>query len=148
MIHHPTWRDRFVFLLIFVICVGLVAACAFFFATRTGEVHRQFGQGLAVTGFLLLTATYLNWMSWNMTVRVGDQGVEWKDGNKTSSLAWDNIAGLGYKTERKILKVGLVEKSSKELRLLPFFSFPLYEALKPRCGRLPAETEKILGFKS
>lgn len=148
MIYHPTWRDRFAFLLIVGICVGLVAACAFFFATRTGEVHKQFGQGLAVTSFLLAAAVYLHWMSWNMTVRVHDQGVEWKDGNKTSSLAWDNIAGLASKVERKVLRIGLVEKSSKELRLLPFFSPPLYEALKPRCGRLPAETEKTLGFKS
>jgi len=148
MIHHPTWRDRFVFLLILVICVGLVAACAFFFATRTGAVHKQFGEGLAVTSFLLAVAAYLNWTAWNTTVRVHDQGVEWKDGNKTSSLAWDNIAGLGWKAERKILKVGLVDKTSRELRLLPFFSSPLYDALRPRCGRLPAETEKILGFKS
>jgi hypothetical protein len=148
MIYHSTARDRFVYLLILALCVGLVAATAFFFVTRTGAVHAQAGQGLGVTAFLLAAAAWLNWTAWNSTVRVGDQGVEWKDGNKTSSLAWENIAGLGWKTERKYLKVGLVEKSTRELRVLPFLSEPLYETLKVRCGRLPAETEKILGFLS
>jgi len=148
MVFHPTVRDRFVFLLILVVCAGLVVTCAFFFGTRTGEVHKQFGQGLAVTSLLLATSAYLNWMAWSTTIRVGDQGVEWKDGNTTSSLAWENIAGLGWKKERKYLKVGLVDKSSRELRVLPFISQPLYDALKARCGRLPAETEKILGFRA
>ena len=144
---HPTARDRFVHLLILVICFGLVAACVFFFATRSGAPAKQFGQATLVTSFLLAVAVYLNWLSWSAVVQVREDGVSWKDGKNQATLAWENIAGFGWKSERKYLKVGLVEKSTKELRLLPFLSPALYGKLKERCGHLPAEIEKVMGFR-
>ena len=144
---HPTVRDRSIPLLILAICVGLVIASACFFSTRTGVVRRKFGEALGVTSFLLAGAVYVNWLAWSTAVQLGDREVAWKDGNATSSLAWENISGLGWKEERKYLKVGLVEKATGQLRLLPFFSRPLYAALRERCGRLPAEIEKMLGFR-
>lgn len=148
MIYHPTWRDRFVYLLILATCIGLVVASGILLSISAAERANQFREALIVTSLLLAAAAYINKMAWDTTVRLHDGGVEWKDGQKTRELAWDGIVGLGWKTERKVLKIGLIEKETKELQVLPFFSAPLYEALKPRCGRLPAETEKILGFKS
>ncbi len=147
MTFHPTWRDRFVPLLILAICAGLVAASAYFFATRSGAVASQFGQALAVTGLLLAGAGYLNWLSWNETVRLLENGLEWSQGTTRILLAWDNVAGFGWKEERKYMRVGVVDKTTKELRLLPFLSPSLYGALKSRCGRLPAEIEKVMGFR-
>jgi len=147
MTYHPTVRERFVHLLILVICVGLVATCVFFFVTRSGAIAKQFGQAVLVTSFLLAGAIYLNWLAWSAAVEIRDQGVRWSDGTNKAELAWEEIAGFGWKTERKYLKVGLVVKSTKELRLLPFLSPALYAALKGRCGHLPAEIEKSMGFQ-
>jgi hypothetical protein len=144
MIYHPTARERFTFLLILVICVGLVAASVVFVVIRPGG---GYGQTLAITSGLLLVAVYLNWMAYGVTVRLQDQGVDWVEGKQKGSLAWDNIAGFGWTAERKYLRVGLVEKSSGQLRVLPFISPALYAALRPRVGRLPAEIEQKLGFK-
>ncbi|HVE41523.1 MAG TPA: hypothetical protein VNM14_16650 [Planctomycetota bacterium] len=144
MIFHPTARERFTYLLILVVCVGLVVASIFFVVRRPGG---GYGQTLAITSGLLLVAVYLNWMAYSVTVRLQDQGVDWIEGKNKGSLAWDNIAGFGWKAERKYLRVGLVEKSSSELKILPFISPALYAALQPRVGRLPAEIEQKLGFK-
>jgi hypothetical protein len=144
LIFHPTARERFTYLLILTICVGLVVASAVFVVRRPGG---GYGQTVAITSGLLLVAVYLNWMAWGVRVRIQDQGIDWVEGKKTGSLAWDNIAGFGWKTERNYLRVGLVEKSSSQLRVLPFLSPALYAALKPRVGRLPAEIEEKMGFK-
>ena len=144
MTYHPTARERFTYLLILAICVGLVAASVFFVARRP---EGGYGQTLAITSGLLLVALYLNWMAWGVMVRIQDQGVDWIEGKNKGSLAWDNIAGFGWKAERKYLRVGLVEKSSGQLRILPFLSPALYAALRPRVGRLPAEIEQKMGFK-
>jgi len=93
-------------------------------------------------------AVYLNWMAWSVTVRIGDQGVDWVEGKKTGSLAWESIAGFGWAAERKYLRIGLVEKSTSQLRILPFLSPALYAALRGRVGRLPAEIEQKMGFRS
>jgi hypothetical protein len=148
MTFHPTVRERLVYILILVTCIGLVIASAFFFIRSTGFVAKQFGQSLGVTSLLLLAAVYVNWLAWSANVRVQDQGVHWTEGKHSGSLAWDNIAGFGWKAERRNLRVGLVEKSTKELRILPFLSPALYAVLRDRCGRLPAEVEKSLGFRS
>jgi len=145
MIFHPTARERFMFLLILGICIGLVAASVVFIVLRPGG---GYGQTLAVTSGLLLVAVYLNWMAYSVTVRLQDQGVDWVEGKVKGSLAWDNIAGFGWKAERKYLRVGLVEKSSSQLKVLPFCSPALYDALKGRVGRLPADIEAKMGFKA
>jgi hypothetical protein len=41
-----------------------------------------------------------------------------------------------------------VLRSSEDLKFLPFFSPALYAALRDRCGRLPAEVERELNFRS
>jgi len=148
MTFHPTARERFVYLLILFICVGLVAASAFFFLRSTGLQSKQFGQALGVTSLLLVAAIYMNWLAWSLSIRVEDQGVTWTEGKKSGSLAWGDIAGYGWKVEKKYLRVGLVDKASKELRILPFLSPSLYAALKSRVGRLPAEIEQKMGFKA
>jgi uncharacterized membrane protein YhaH (DUF805 family) len=147
MTFHPTVRDRFVYILILVTCVGLVIASAFFFVRSTGSTEKQFGQSLGITSMLLLVALYLNWLAWSSKVRLHDQGVSWSEGKNSGTLVWDNIAGFGWKTEKRYLRVGLVEKTSRELRILPFLSPALYAALRERCGRLPAEMEKTMGFR-
>jgi len=147
MIFHPTARERFVHLLILFICAGLVATSAFFFLRRSGPSAGQFGQTLGITGALLLVSLYINWMAWSIRVRVHEGGVEWTEGKKSGSLSWDQISGFGWKVERKFLRVGLVEKPAQELRILPFLSPALYDALRGKVGRLPADIEKKMGFR-
>lgn len=145
MSFHPTAKERFTYLLILATCVGLVAASVFFVLRRPAG---GYGQTLAITSGLLVVAVYLNWMAWSVTVRIGDQGVDWVEGKKTGSLAWESIAGFGWAAERKYLRIGLVEKSTSQLRILPFLSPALYAALRGRVGRLPAEIEQKMGFRS
>ena len=65
MSYHPTARERFTFLLILAICVGLVAASVFFVVRRP---EGGYGQTLAITSGLLVVALYLNWMAWGESV--------------------------------------------------------------------------------
>jgi hypothetical protein len=144
LIFHPTARERFTFLLHPRDLRGPVAASVFFVVRRP---EGGYGQTLAITSGLLLVALYLNWMAWERDgpdpgPRRGlDRGKE------------QGVAGLGQhrgirlEGERKYLRVGLVEKSSGQLRILPFISPSLYAALRPRVGRLPAEIEQKMGFK-
>ena len=148
MIFHPTARDRHVYLAILVVCVGLVGFCAFKVSQGATAKIGSYGQALGVTSFLLLMALWLNWEAYRAYVRVHDGGLEWRDGNNKGSLTWDEIRGVGFKRFPKFVKPGLVLKASDDLRFLPFFSPALYAALNARCGRLPAEVERELKFRS
>lgn len=147
MIFHPTAKDRHVYLLILAICFGLIGFCAWKTLQGTQVAVGSWGQALGVTSFLTVLAGWLNWAAYSATIRVHDGGLEWKDGTNQGSLAWDEIRGIGYKEFPKFRKAGLVLRSGGELRFLPFFSPALYAALSARCGRLPADVEKSLGFR-
>jgi hypothetical protein len=147
VIFHPRVRDRYAFLMILVVCSGLVAFCAYKVATGGSGPQGSYRQPLAVTSFLLLFSVYLTWVAFRGYVRLTDAGLEWKDMTDQGSVAWEDIRGLGYKQYPKFAKPGLVLRSSPELKFLPFFSPALYAALRERCGRLPAEIEKSLGLR-
>jgi len=147
MIFHPTAKDRHVYLFLLAICIALVGFCAWKTTQGASVKIGSWGQALGVTGFLTLLAAWLNWAAYSATVRVHDGGLEWKDGQNSGSLGWDEIRGIGYKEFPKFRKPGLVLRSSPELKFLPFFSPDLYAALSARCGRLPADVEKSLGFR-
>jgi len=148
MIFHPTWRDRFVYLLILAVCVGLVGFCGFQVARGASSPLGSFHQPLGVSGFLLVIAVFLNSTAYSAYVKVNDIGLEWKDGNDRGALTWGDIRGIGFKRFPKFVKPGLVLRSSEELMFLPFFSPALYAVLRERVGRLPAEVERELNFRS
>lgn len=148
MTFHPTARDRHVYLLLIVICAGLVGFCAWKVSQGAASQFGSWGQALGVTVFLLLICGWLNWEAYAVTIKVLDSGLEWKDGKDQGTLAWDEVRGIGYKRYPKFTKPGLVLRSSPDLKFLPFFSPALYEAIKGRCGRLPIEIERELKFKS
>jgi len=148
MIFHPTWKDRFVYLLILAVCVGLVGFCGFQVARGASSPLGSFHQSLGVSGFLLVVAVFLNTTAYSVTIKVNDIGLEWKDGNNRGALTWAEIRGIGFKRYPKFVKPGLVLRSSDELKFLPFFSPALYAVLRERVGRLPAEIEKSLGFRA
>ncbi len=148
MIFHPTAKDRHVYLFILALCFGLVGFCAWKNFQGAAVKVGSWGQALGVTCFLTALAGWLNWAAYSAAVRVTDAGLEWKDGQNTGSLPWDEIRGIGYKDFPKFRKPGLVLRSKQELQFLPFFSPALYTALSARCGRLPADVEKSLGFRA
>lgn len=148
MIFHPTWRDRFAYLLILGLCVGLVGFCGFQVARGATSPLGSFHQSLGVSGFLLVMAVYLNATAFGAFVKVDDGGLEWKDGHDKGILTWGDIRGLGFKRYPKFVKPGLVLRSSEDLKFLPFFSPELYAVLSGRCGRLPAEVERELKFRA
>lgn len=148
MIFHPTAKDRHVYLFILALCVALVGFCAYKTFQGASVKVGSWGQGLGAAGLLTVIAAWLNWAAYGATVRVHDGGLEWKDGKDQGSLTWDEIRGIGYKDYPKFRKPGLVLRSTSELKFLPFFSPALYAALSARCGRLPADVESSLGFRS
>ncbi len=148
MTFHPTARDRHVYLFIQVLCLALVGFCAYKTFQGAQVKIGSWGQALGVTCFLALLCAWLNWAAYSAYVKVHDVGLEWKDGNNAGSLTWGDIRGLGFKRYPKFVKPGLVVKGSDDLRFLPFFSPALYVALSGRCGRLPAEVERELKFRS
>jgi hypothetical protein len=148
MTYHPTLRDRYVYLMILTVCIGLVGFSGFKVLQGAESKIGSWGQALGVTSFLTALASWLNWEAWRVSIRVDERGLEWKDGRDQGALTWEEIRGIGYKQYPKFAKPGLVLRSSPELKFLPFFSPALYAALRERCGRLPAEIEKSLGFRS
>jgi len=148
MTFHPTARDRHVYLFILALCLALVGFCAYKNFQGAAVKVGSWGQALGVTCFLTVLSAWLNWAAYSAFVRVHDSGLEWKDGNNRGSLTWDDIRGIGFKRYPKFVKPGLVLKSSDDLRFLSFFSPALYAALSGRCGRLPADVERELKFRS
>ena len=148
MIFHPPWRDRVVYLIILVVCVGLVGFCGFQVARGAASPMGSFLQPLGASSVLLVIALLLHQTAYSAYVKVDDGGLEWKDMTEKGSLAWAEIRGMGFKRYPKFVKPGLVLRSSDELKFLPFFSPALYDALSKRCGRLPAEIERELTFRA
>ncbi len=148
MTFRPGLRDRYVFLMVLAVCAGLVGFCAYKVASRSMAPQGTYTEALAVTGFLLALSAYLAWTAFRGYIRMTDAGLEWKDMTEQGSLAWDEIRGIGYKQFPKFTRPGLVLRSTSELKFLPFFTPALYAALRERYGRLPAEIEKSLGFRS
>jgi hypothetical protein len=148
MIFHPPWKDRVAYLIVLVVCTGLVLFCGFQVARGARSAMGTYVQPLGVTSFLLAMALYLNWIAYSAFVKVTDVGLEWKDMVEKGSLTWAEIQGIGFKQYPKFAKPGLVLRSTQELKFLPFFSPALYAALRERCGRLPAEVERSLGFRA
>jgi len=148
MTFHPGIRDRYAFLMVLVVCVGLVAFCGTKVAVGGIGPQGTYRQPLAVTSFLLALSAYFTWTAFRGYIRMTDAGLEWKDMTDQGSVVWTDIRGIGYKQYPKFARPGLVLRSTSELIFLPFFTPALYAALRERCGRLPAENEKSLGFRS
>ena len=148
MTFHPTWKDRIAYLLILAVCVGLVGFCGFQVARGATSPLGSFHQPLGVSCVLLVLALFLHQTAYSAYVRVNDIGLEWKDGNDRGALTWAEIRGIGFKRYPKFVKPGLVLRSTDELKFLPFFSPALYAVLRERVGRLPAEVERELNFRS
>ena len=144
---HPVWQDRVVFLIVLGVTLGLVGFSTYMVMHGATARVGSWRQTLGVTGLLFAGAVYFNWFAYNRTARLHDLGIEWKDWTETISLRWDQIQGIGFKKYPKVVKVCLVLKPDMTQKFLPFFSLPLYEALKGRIGRLPAEIEKDLGIR-
>ena len=147
MIFHPTWKDRVAYLIVLVLCVGLVAFTGYKFSQGAAVKIGSWGQALGAASLLFTLAAWLNWGAYSAYIRVHDGGLEWKDSHEKGSLTWAEIQGIGYKQYPKFAKPGLVLRSTQELKFLPFFSPALYAALRDRCGRLPAEVERKLDFR-
>jgi len=148
MIFHPTWKDRVAYLLVLTVCIGLVGYTGFMVVRGATVKVGSFGQALGASSILFALAAWLNWGAYSAYVRVHEGGLEWKDSHQEGKLTWEEIKGIGFKQYPKFAKPGLVLRSTQELKFLPFFSPALYAALRERCGRLPAEVEKKLGFRS
>jgi hypothetical protein len=148
MIFHSTWKDRVAYLIVLVLCVGLVLFTGF--QVLRGATMRigSWNQALAAASLLLALSAWLNWGAYSGYIRVHEGGLEWKDPFEQGRLSWEEIKGIGYKQYPKFAKPGLVLRSTQELKFLPFFSPALYAALRERCGRLPAEVEKSHKFRS
>jgi hypothetical protein len=148
MTFRPGVRDRYAFLMVLAICVGLFAYCGYRVAAGGTGPKGSFTQPLAITGVLLVLSAYFTWTAFRGAIRMTDAGLEWKDMTDQGSVAWEDVRGIGYKQYPGFVKPGLVLRSTPELKFLPFFTPALYSALRERCGRLPAEIEKSLGFRS
>jgi hypothetical protein len=148
MIFHPTWKDRVVYLIILVVCVGLVGFCGFQVARGATSPMGSFLQPLGASSVLLVIAVLLHQTAYSAYVKVDESGLEWKDVTEKGSLPWTEIRGIGFKRYPKFVKPGLVLRTSEDLKFLPFFSPALYAVLRERVGRLPAEVERELNFHS
>ena len=147
MIFHPPWRDRVVYLIILVVCVGLVGFCGFQVARGATSSVGSFLQPLGASAVLLVIAVLLHQSAYSAYVKVDESGLEWKDVTDKGSLPWTEIRGIGFKRYPKFVKPGLVLRTSEDLKVLPFFSSELYVVLSKRIGRLPAEVERELKFR-
>ncbi len=123
----------------FVLCVFLVVALI----ALTGHRGPGFllGWGIVAAGVGATWILRMGGVLWGAFVTVDDRGVSWKEGSGAGRLAWEEIGALGSSANRSRLDVGLLEKNSARLHVLPLMTRELYEILKSRVGGLPPQEE-------
>jgi hypothetical protein len=144
MIFRPSMSYRWSFPF-FIFCCAASMWALLHFPRRSGspDVLRMIYFSIYLVFWILLSL-----QAWTTRVIVDEIGIRWHTLRESGRLPWGAISSLGYRREvspedrsRTTLRVGLREADTCELRILPFLSPQLYEALKKRLGPLPPEVE-------